>query len=50
MVKLEQRADGYYVFECLIDGVIIRLVLMDADKPLAEVSPRAEGFYFEISE
>ena len=50
MVKLEQRADGYYVLEAIIGCTKVEKVFMDADKPLEDVSTehKADGFFLNI--
>lgn len=50
MGKLEEKSDGYYVLEVKIGNLKIEKTLMDADKPLEEISkvPKSDGFYLEI--
>lgn len=50
MGKLEQKSDGYYILEVTLGCVTIKKALMDADKPLEEIStePKSDGFCLEI--
>lgn len=52
MGKLEQKSDGYYVLEVTIGCLTVKMALMDADKPLEEISTerKTDGFYLYIPE
>jgi hypothetical protein len=50
MGKLEEKSDGYYILEVTVGCVTIKKALMDADKPMEEIStePKTDGFYLNI--
>ena len=50
MGKLEEKSDGYYILEAKVGCVEVKKALMDADRPLEEIStePKADGFYLDI--
>lgn len=52
MGKLEEKSDGYYILEVTFGCVTIKKALMDADKPLEDIStePKKDGFYLKISD
>lgn len=50
LVKLEQRGDSYYVLEIRTENFEMVKGLMDADKPVAEISQytKTDGLQLEI--
>lgn len=50
MGQLEETSDGYYILEVTLGCMTIKKALMDADKPLEEISkvPKPDGFKLEI--
>ena len=50
MVKLEERDDGYYVLEIHTEHLVLVKGLMDADKPVTEISQetKADGLRLEF--
>lgn len=50
MGTLEEMSDGYYILKIDYGAITIEKALMDADKPLEEISkvPKSDGFKLEI--
>lgn len=49
-IGVEEKSDGYYILEVTVGCVTIKKALMDADKPMEEIStePKTDGFYLNI--
>jgi hypothetical protein len=50
MVELVQMSDGYYILRAKIGALTLEKALMDADKPIEEVStkPATNGFILRV--